>query len=73
MGVPLSPCIGAEKVFNFVSCLSLMQAVAKSNKIRKAFLKFFFCETMGEKRGRARQWWNVGLDFVNQIAREEHK
>lgn len=50
MGVPLSPCIGAEKVFNFVSRLSLMQAVAKSNKIRKAFLKFFFPVRLWEKR-----------------------
>lgn len=39
MGVPLSPCIGAEKAFNFVSLLSHMRAVAKSNEIRKAFLK----------------------------------
>lgn len=39
MGVPLSPCMGAEKAFNVVSLLSHMQTVAKSNKIRKAFLK----------------------------------
>lgn len=35
VGVPLSPCRGAEKAFNFVSLLSHMLAAAKSSEIRK--------------------------------------